>query len=106
MRFSSDPKVEHANAVELLVKYLEGTKDKGVVIKPEGDPILQVYADVDFSGNWNRSTAEYDSSTAKSRTGFIICFAKYPIVWKSKFRTQIALSTTEAEYMALSSALR
>ena len=105
-KFSSDSKVEHTNAVELLVNYLEGAKDKGAMIKLEGDPILEVYADADFSGNRNRNTAEYDSSTAKSRTGFIIYFAKCPIVWTSKLQTQIALSTTEAEYMALSSALR
>ena len=27
-RFSSDPKMKHAEAVEFLVKYLEGTKNK------------------------------------------------------------------------------
>ena len=75
-------------------------------MKPNEDPILEVYADADFSGNWNRKTAQHDSSTAKSRTGFIIYFAKCPIMWTSKLQTQIALSTTEAEYMALSSALR
>ena len=53
-----------------------------------------------------KNTAEFDSSTAKSRSGFIIYFAKVPILWTSKLQTQIALSTTEAEYMALSSALR
>ena len=104
-RFSSDPKVEHAEAVEFLVRYLQGTKDKGIVMKPEGEPLLEVYADADFSGNWNKNTAEFDSSTAKSRTGFIIYFAKFPIMWTSKLQTQIALST-EAEYMALSSALK
>ena len=69
-------------------------------------PILEVFADADFSGNWNKNTAEFDSSTAKSRTGFIIYFAKVPIMWTSKLQTQIALSTMKAEYMALSSALR
>ena len=29
-----------------------------------------------------------------------------PILWTSKLQTQIALSTTEAEYMALSSSMR
>ena len=105
-RFSSDPKVEHARAVEYLVKYLAGTKNKGIIMQPKEGQILEVFADTDFSGNWNKNTAEFDSSTAKSRTGFIIYFAKVPIMWTSKLQTQIALSTTEAEYMALSSALR
>ena len=61
-------------------------------MKPQEDPILEVYADADFSGNWNRKTAQYDSSTAKSRTGFIIYFAKCTIMWTSKLQTQIALA--------------
>ena len=41
-----------------------------------------------------------------SRTGFVVKFANCPIVWASKLQTTIALSTTEAEYMALSMATR
>ena len=105
-RFSSDPKVEYTRAVEYLVKYLEGTKNKEIIMQSKEGPILEVFADADFSGNWNKNTAEFDSSTAKLRTGFIIYFAKVPLMWTSKLQTQIALSTTEAKYMALSSALR
>jgi hypothetical protein len=36
----------------------------------------------------------------------VILFAVYPIVWSSKIQTKIALSVTEAEYIALSSAAR
>jgi hypothetical protein len=39
-----------------------------------------------------------------SRTGFVIKHADCPIYWKSQ--TEIALSTAEAEYIALSTALR
>ena len=35
-------------------------------MKPDIGPMLEVYADGDFSGNWNKNTAEYDVSTAKS----------------------------------------
>jgi hypothetical protein len=62
--------------------------------------------DADFWGNWNRSTAMNDFSTTKSRTGYIISFAGCPITWASKLQTQIALSTTEAEYITLSQSLR
>jgi len=47
-----------------------------------------------------------DPSNANSRTGFIITYAGCPIVWASKMQSLIALSTTEAEYIALSTALR
>lgn len=41
-----------------------------------------------------------------SRNGYMIMYAGYPIFWASKLQTEIALSTTEAEYIALSQALR
>ena len=41
-----------------------------------------------------------------SRTGYVIRFMGCPIVWVSKLQTEIALSTTEAEYIALSQAMR
>jgi hypothetical protein len=34
----------------------------------------------------------------------VIQFAGYPVIWASKLQTEIALSVTEAEYIALSSA--
>jgi len=63
-------------------------------------------ADADFAGNCNSQTAMDDPSTAKSRTGSVITYASYPILWASKFQTCISLSTTEAEYVALFQCLR
>ena len=65
-----------------------------------------VYADSDFAGNWLKEYAEFDPTTAKSRSGWIIFYAGCPIIWASKLQSQVALSTTEAEYIALSTALR
>ena len=82
------------------------TKNKGIILKPDRTKSLEVFADADFSGNWNITTAADDASTAKSRTGYIILYAGCPIVWQSKLQTQCALSTTEAEYISLSQSLR
>ena len=41
-----------------------------------------------------------------SRTGYTIYYANCPVIWSSKLQTEIALSTTEAEYIALSQSLR
>jgi hypothetical protein len=60
---------------------------------------------VNFSGNWNKEFAPVDTSTAKSRSGWIIFYAGCPVSWASKLQSQIALSTTEAEYIAMSQAL-
>ena len=47
-----------------------------------------------------------DPSTAKSQSEWIIFYAGCPISWASKLQSQVALSTTKAEYIAMSQALR
>jgi hypothetical protein len=46
-----------------------------------------------------------DNTTLKSRKGYVITFCGCPVLWASKLQTQIALSATEAEYIALSQAM-
>ena len=41
-----------------------------------------------------------------SQTGMVIMYANCPVFWRSSLQMEIALSTAEAEYIALSSALR
>jgi hypothetical protein len=89
-----------------ICRYLMLTREQGLIIDPQDGKSFEVYADADFCGNWNRATSMNDASTAKSRTGYIISFDGCPITWASKLQTQIALSTTEAEYIALSQSLR
>jgi hypothetical protein len=66
---------------------------------------MEIFVDADFSGNWD-STETWDRDTARSRHGYIICYAGCPIIWKSQLQTEIALSSTESEYTGLSYALR
>jgi hypothetical protein len=103
-RFASDPKEEHGKAVKWLGRYLLETRDKGTILKP-GKQSFDCYVDADFCGNW-RSDQSDDPSTARSRTGYVIMYANCPLSWASKMQTEVALSTTEAEYIALSTALR
>lgn len=104
-RFSNDPKASHAAAVKHIVKYLMTTKDQGIYLRPDKQA-FDCWVDADFVGNWNRVNADVDPSTAKSRTGYIINYAGCPVTWASKLQTEVALSTTEAEYNALSTSLR
>jgi hypothetical protein len=70
------------------------------------DHSFEVYVDADFGGLWDREIAEDSPITSKSRTGYVVMYAGCPIIWGSQLQTEIALSTTEAEYLALSTALR
>ena len=104
-RFSSDPKREHGAAVRWLGRYLKKTATKGTIFKPDTTKGLEVHVDADFVGNWDKSDTE-NMDTAKSRHGYIISYAGCPICWKSQLQSHIALSSCEAEYIGLSSALR
>ena len=105
-RFCSDPKEEHVNAVIHLAKYLYATKEQGIILRPNKGKSFEVWVDADFSGNWNKTTAPMDASTAKSRSGYVLTYGDCPIFWASKLQTQIALSSCEAEYISLSQSLR
>ena len=104
-RFSTCPKEEHAQAIRWVARYLKGTRDKGVILRPDKERGLEVFVDADFAGNWDPSEHE-DPDTARSRHGYFITFAGCPLVWKSQLQTEIALSSTESEYTGLSYALR
>ena len=66
----------------------------------------KIFADADFCGLYNPETALYDPVTAKSCSGYVVKYMSCPIVWANKLQTETALSTTEAEYISCSEALR
>lgn len=103
-RFCNMPMLCHEQAITRLGRYLLHTKDRGIVYKPDLSKGLECYVDADFAGGWSSADAD-DADNVMSRTGFIIMYANCPIYWVSKLQTEIALSTAEAEYIALSQAL-
>lgn len=54
---------------------------------------MKAYCDADFAG---------DTETRRSTTGYVIMYAGGPISWCSRKQSVIALSSTEAEYIAAS----
>ena len=106
-RFSHSPKHSHEIAVKHIVRYLKGTRDKGLIMKPNMINNLQfnLYADADFAGLF-ASEDKLDPICAKSRTGILLTLGNVPIFWSSKLQTEISMSTLEAEYIALSSGMR
>ena len=82
------------------------TRDVGIFSSPNPRKGFECYCNAAFSGNWNQELASHDPITSKSWSGWVIFYAGCPIVWASKLHSQVALSTTEAEYIALSMSLR
>ena len=54
---------------------------------------MKAYCDSDFAG---------DADTRRSVSGYVIYLMGCPIAWKSKGQKNVTLSSTEAEYVAVS----
>jgi hypothetical protein len=107
-RFTHNPKRSHEIALERIGQYLKGTIEEGMILRPipmSEELTCNVYVDADFAGGWGYEDP-LDPACVRSRTGYIIEVMGCPVVWKSKLQTDIATSTMEAEYSALSMALR
>jgi Reverse transcriptase (RNA-dependent DNA polymerase) len=104
-RFTHNPKKSHGKAVERIVSYLQGTKRQGMIMKPSGHLTIDCYVDADFAGLYGVED-DQDPISVKSRTGYVLMLADCPLLWVSKLQSEISVSTMEAEYIALSTALR
>ena len=93
-RYCANPSQSHWSAVKRILRYLKGTTDLGLLY--EGDEKnLEGYSDADWAG---------DINDRKSTSGYVFIMSGSAVSWRSKKQTSVALSTAEAEYIALSSA--
>jgi hypothetical protein len=107
-RYTFGPRRSHEIAIERIGRYLKGTIDKGLILKPnlkESTFKIDVYVDAAFASGWGTELGTNPDSV-KSRTGYIIEVMGCSVIWCSKLQPCIATSTMESEYTALSMALR
>ena len=90
--FSSNPGVEHWKAVKHLFRYLKGTMDLKLTYSPSSSgELFTTFTDADHAGN---------PDNGRSTSGYIVTMGTGAISWASKLQTIVALSTTEAEFVA------
>ena len=99
------PKHSHVLALKKIGCYLKNTSERGMVIQPTRELDVDAYPDTDFAGMYSHEKLT-DPACAKSLTGFVIMFAGVLILWQSKLQTETALSTMEAEVIALAACMR
>ena len=104
-KYSINPKQSHGFAVKRICKCLRATMDKGLILCPDGTHQLHAHSDSNFAGNWTPLFAHLRESHF-SRAGCVITYSGCPIFWQSKLESEIALSTCEAECIALSMCCR
>jgi hypothetical protein len=88
-----------------ICQYLKGTQEKGLILRPTSTLTLDCYVDADFAGLWPHEDKS-DATCVKSRSGNVIKLSDCPVIWGSRLQGEIALSTMEAEYNALSTTMR
>jgi hypothetical protein len=91
--------------VQHICRYLKGAGGHGLTFQPTTNLDLNLHVDADFAGLGGHED-DQDPVCVKSRTGHVLTLGGRPISWSSKLQTEIALSTTEAEFIALSQAMR
>ena len=96
-RYSSNPSNIHWSAVKRIMRYLNGTIHLGLAYMRCRSERLVGYSDADWAG---------DLDDRISTSGYVFKLSEAPISWRSKKQTCVALSTAEAEYMALASAVQ
>ena len=94
-RFSAKPTKEHWTAVKRVLRYLKGTSKFGLLYKGKSSSNMIGYSDADWAG---------DIGDRRSTSGYVFLLGGAAISWKSSKHTCVALSTSEAEYIALSAA--
>jgi hypothetical protein len=104
-RFTHNPKSSHGTAVKRIVRYLKGTPQQGIIMSPTNDFSINCYVDADFAGLYGYED-DQDPVSVRSRTGYVLFIANCPLLWVSKLQTEVAASTMESEYVALSQAMR
>ena len=99
--FCASPTEAHWLAAKRVLRYLKGSKDKVIKYTYTPDLVLSAACDSDWAGDWVGPAA-----TARSISGFVIWMAGGVISAKSRKQSVVALSSCEAEYMAISSAVQ
>jgi len=91
-KFLQNPGPRHVAAGKHVWRYIAGNPGKGLTFRKQKEMALEAYSDSDFADMKNKS---------RSTTGCLITFNGTPILWKSALQKEVVLSSTEAEYMAL-----
>lgn len=95
-QFNQDPRKQHWNSALKVVRYLKTTINHKLQYRKTGQP-LTGYVDA----NWAQ-----DVNDRRSQSGFYFKFAGAAISWESRKQKVVAMSSAEAEYIALTEAAK
>ena len=95
--YTGNPSLQHYTAIKWILCYLSGTRTHRITYKAMPE-------DKDFMGFADAAYANADESC--STIGYVFLTGGTAITWSSKRLSLTSLSSTQAEYVALSEAVR
>ncbi|GBE78839.1 hypothetical protein SCP_0200360 [Sparassis crispa] len=90
-QFGQNPGIVHWNALKRVYQYLKGTADLWLVLGSSEDNDIVGYSDADGMSTEGR----------RAVSGYVFMLNGGAVSWSSKRQDLVTLSTTEAEYVAL-----
>ena len=94
-----DPDRGHWEAVKQILRYIKGTIDVGLVFEKDstGKQECVGHIDSDYAGDLDKH---------RSTMGYVFTLSQAPMRWRSILQSTVALSTTEAKYMAMTEVMK
>ena len=93
VKYCHQPSDMHMTAAKRILRYLKQTKDLNLTYVENSPEAIVGYSDADWAG---------DVQDRRSTSGNVFLLGGGAITWSSRKQSSVALSTVEAEYMALS----
>jgi len=97
--YMHDPGRGYWEAVKWVLRYIKGTISVGLVFKKDstGKQKSIGYVDYDYAR---------DLDKRRSIMGYVFILSQLSVSWRSILQSTVALSTTDAEYMAMTEAMK
>ncbi|GJR06215.1 retrovirus-related pol polyprotein from transposon TNT 1-94 [Tanacetum coccineum] len=92
-RYQARPTEKHLHAVKRIFRYLKGTVNRGLWYPKDSSIVLTVFADADHASC---------QDTRRITSGSMQFLGDSLVSWSSKRQKSIVISSTEAEYIAMS----
>lgn len=94
--FMHDPRELHLQALRRILRYIQGTKTKGLQLLRHQKMNLTAYSDADWAGC---------PSTRRSTSGFCVFLGDNLLSWSAKRQPTVSRSSAEAEYKGVANAV-